>query len=148
SRIRDRYGRVHTVRNGDVSNVINYSRGWTLAVIEIGVAFESELSEVFRVLTEAGKALHGKLPEQVFEPSQVMGVAAIDESCLRVRVETRVRPGCHFAAKNELNRLILEGFVANGIEIPYPKGVEFEGVPRHPRWPEPDDSPPGPSPAA
>ncbi|MEX1368916.1 MAG: mechanosensitive ion channel domain-containing protein, partial [Nannocystaceae bacterium] len=28
TRIRDRFGRVHTLCNGDVGNVINYSRGW------------------------------------------------------------------------------------------------------------------------
>ncbi|MCX4246644.1 mechanosensitive ion channel family protein [Paraliomyxa miuraensis] len=135
SRIRDRYGRVHTLRNSDISNVINYSRGWTLAVVEMGVAFEADLAKVFEVMAKAGKALHEQHPNQVLEPSEVMGVAAIDESCLRVRIETRVRPGCHFEIKNALNRLLLEAFVAHGIEIPYPKGIEFEGVPAPPQRP-------------
>jgi len=137
SRIRDRYGRVHTLRNSDISNVINYSRGWTLAVIEMSVAFEADLTKVFDVMTKAGKTLHEQHSRDVLEPSQVMGVAAIDESCLRVRIETRVRPGCHFEIKNALNHILLEAFVANRIEVPYPKGVEFEGVPDHPRQPEP-----------
>ncbi len=138
SRVRDRYGRVHTIRNSDISNVINYSRGWTLAVIEMGVAFEADLAKVFEVMTQAGQSLHEQRPNEVLEPSQVMGVAAIDESCLRVRIETKVRPGRHFEVKNALNRLLLEAFVAHGIEIPYPKGVEFENVPEHPQRPKQD----------
>src|SRR4029078_12380597 len=40
TRIRDRYGRLHIVRNGEIKNVINYSRGWTLAVVDMSVAYE------------------------------------------------------------------------------------------------------------
>ena len=38
TRIRDRFGRLHILRNGEVKNVINYSRGWTLAVVDMAVA--------------------------------------------------------------------------------------------------------------
>jgi len=137
SRIRDRFGRVHTIRNGDVGNVINYSRGWTLAVVEMSVAYESDLADVIPVMQAAGDELHRRHPDKVLEPSKVMGIEAMDDSCLRVRTETRVRPGCHYEMKRALNRLLFEAFVAHGLEIPYPKGIEFDGVPASPPEPTP-----------
>ncbi len=132
SRIRDRFGRVHTIRNSTVGNVINYSRGWTLAVVEMSVAYEADLPEVLRVMTDVGKALYERFPEQALGPAKVMGLEAMDDSCLRIRTETRVRPGCHYDIKRELNRMLFDAFVAHGLEIPYPKGIEFEGGPATP----------------
>ena len=40
TRVRDRFGRLHILRNGEVQNVINYSRGWTLAVVEFTVTMQ------------------------------------------------------------------------------------------------------------
>lgn len=139
SRIRDRYGRVHTIRNGDVENVINYSRGWTLAVVEMSVAYECELPQVLRVMTSVGEQLHQRFPDKVLGPSEIMGIEAMDDSCLRVRTETKVRPGCHYEIKRVLNRLLFEAFVAHGLEIPYPKGIEFDGVPASPTRPPPPE---------
>jgi hypothetical protein len=51
------------------------------------------------------------------------------ESCLRVRIETKVAPGTHFEVKRMLHRLLVEGFRENNLEIPYPKsiGIELSG---------------------
>ena len=127
-RIRDRLGRVHIMRNGDIANVINYSRGWTLAVVEMSVAYEADLDKVHEVMTEVGKTLHEHMPEQVVEPARVMGLEAMDESCLLMRIEAKVRPGCHYDVKWELNRLLFDAFNENKLEIPYPKSIEFDGT--------------------
>jgi moderate conductance mechanosensitive channel len=125
TRIRDRYGRLHIMRNGEIKNVINYSRGWTLAVVEMSVAYESDLKQALRVINEAGSRLPELLPDKAIETPRVMGIEAIDDSCLRVRIETKVAPGCHYEVKRLLHLLLVESFNANNLEIPYPKSVEL-----------------------
>ncbi|SEK40667.1 small conductance mechanosensitive channel [Stigmatella aurantiaca] len=124
TRIRDRYGRLHIMRNGEIKNVINYSRGWTLAVVEMNVAYEANLKQVLQVIAEVSSRLPEQLPGKAIEVPRVMGIETIDESCLRVRIETKVAPGCHYEVKRALHLLLVEGFQAHHIEIPYPKSVE------------------------
>ena len=129
TRVRDRFGRLHLMRNGEIQNVINYSRGWTLTVVEMGVAYEDDLAKALRVIEEVTARLPALMPGQVLEKPQVKGIEAIGESSLIVRIETKVGPGVHYDVKRTLNRLLVDGFNANGLEIPYPKAVEFEGQP-------------------
>ncbi|WPB75610.1 mechanosensitive ion channel family protein [Archangium violaceum] len=125
TRIRDRFGRLHIMRNGEIKNVINYSRGWTLAVVEMSVAYESNLKLALQVITEASGRVPGLLPGKVIEAPMVMGIETIDESCLRIRIETKVSPGCHYEVKRVLHMLLVESFTAHNLEIPYPKSVEL-----------------------
>ncbi len=131
TRIRDRFGRLHIMRNGEIQNVINYSRGWTLAVVEMSVAYEDDLAKALRVIEEVTARVPGLMPNQVLDKPQVMGIETIGESALIVRIETKVAPGTHFDVKRVLHRLLVDGFNASGLEIPYPKAVEigFEAKP-------------------
>ncbi|PTL76719.1 mechanosensitive ion channel family protein [Vitiosangium sp. GDMCC 1.1324] len=129
TRIRDRFGRLHIMRNGEIKNVINYSRGWTMAVVEMSVAYESDLRKALRVIEEAGARLPELLPGKAIETPKVMGIETIDDSCLRVRIETKVAPGCHYEVKRALHLMLVESFNAHQLEIPYPKAVEISGDP-------------------
>ena len=129
TRIRDRFGRLHILRNGEIKNVINYSRGWTLTVVEMSVAFESDLKKALKVIADSCAKLPGLVPEKTIEPPKVMGIESIDESCLRVRIETKVAPGTHFDVKRTLHMLLVEGFRENNLEIPYPRSVEVSAEP-------------------
>ena len=41
------------IRNGDVKQVINYSKEYALAVVPVSVAYDADLRSVFRVLRDA-----------------------------------------------------------------------------------------------
>jgi small conductance mechanosensitive channel len=125
TRVRDRLGRLHILRNGEVQNVINYSRGWTLAVVEMNVAYEDDLATALRVIGEIIARLPAALPDHVVEAPQIKGIETIGESSLGIRIEAKVAPGSHFDVKRTLNRMLVEGFQANHLEIPYPKAVEI-----------------------
>jgi small conductance mechanosensitive channel len=145
TRIRDRFGRLHIMRNGEIQNVINYSRGWTLTVVEMGVSYEDNLPKALRVIGEVTGRLPALMPGAVLEPPIVKGIETIGDTSLVVRIETKVAPGTHFDVKRALHRLLVDGFNANGLEIPYPKSVQFgiEGVP-----PAAPDAPPAAAPPA
>jgi small-conductance mechanosensitive channel len=130
TRIRDRLGRLHIMRNGEVQNVINYSRGWTMTVVEMGVSYEDDLGRALRVIGEVCARLPEVMPGQVIEPPQVRGIETIGVASLGVRIETKVGPGAHYDVKRTLNRMLIDAFVANRLEIPYPKSV---GIPFAPK---------------
>jgi small-conductance mechanosensitive channel len=124
TRVRDRFGRLHILRNGEVQNVINYSRGWTLAVVEMTVAYENDLVAALRVIAEIAARLPAAMPDKVIEAPHVKGIERIGEAGLVVRIETRVAPGAHYEVKRALNRMLIDGFHARHLKMPAPKPPE------------------------
>ncbi len=122
TRVRDARGRIHIVRNGSIDGLINYSKEYTFAAVEVGVAYESDLEAVFRALAEVGTRAASQSPD-VLSATVVQGVQAFGESELTIRTVTKVRPGRHAQVERDLRRLIKEVFDERGIEIPYPRRV-------------------------
>ena len=94
------------------------------ATILVSVSYESDLRLAIRVIEEASSRLPELLPGKTIEAPKVMGIETIDDSCLRIRIETKVLPGCHYDVKRTLHLLLVESFNAHKLEIPYPKSVE------------------------
>ena len=110
--------------------MINYSRGWTLAVVDMSVAYEDDLATALRVINEVCARVAAAMPEHVIETPQVRGIEAIGATSLTVRIETKVAPGAHFHVKRTLHRMLVDGFHANHLEIPYPKAVQINFEPK------------------
>jgi small conductance mechanosensitive channel len=107
TKIRDGDGRVHVIRNGDVKDVINYSKEYTMAVVPVDVAYDADLRRVFAILDEAGRRLRAENPD-VIADTQIDGVTAFGATTMTVRTSTRVKPGRHEAAAAALRLLIKE----------------------------------------
>lgn len=122
TRIRDNAGRHHIIRNGQISDLIHYSKDYTNAVVEVGVAYESDLNKVFAVLRQVGEEIQGD-NEMVLEPTAVKGLDDFGESEMTIRTVTRVKPGCHLPVERDLRKRIKDAFDANEIEIPYARRV-------------------------
>ncbi len=120
--VRDPNGQLHILRNGQINSVVNYSKDYTFAVVEVGVAYDSDLDHVFRVLNETGLQLKEKNID-VLEPLKVKGLKEFGESELLIRTLTKVRPGCHFRVAFELREMIKRAFDQEGIEIPFARRV-------------------------
>jgi len=109
TKIRDSEGRVHIVRNGDVKDVINYSKDYTLAVVPVDVMYNADLRLVFSILREAGERLRAENPD-VVGGTEIDGIVAFGAKTMTVRTSTRVRPGRHEAAAAALRFSFKEAF--------------------------------------
>lgn len=122
TRVRDPDGQLHILRNGQINSVVSYSKEYTFAVVEVGVAYDSNLDHVFRVLDKIGGQLKDNNLE-VIEPLKVKGIKEFGESELLIRTLTKVRPGCHRRVAFELREMIKKAFDQEGIEIPFARRV-------------------------
>jgi small conductance mechanosensitive channel len=130
TRIRDPNGQLHILRNGQLDGVINFSKDYTNAVVMVGVAYDSNLDQVFEVLGKAGETLKAG-NANVIEATRVQGVDDFGESEITIRTVTRVKPGQHQSVAREYRKLIKEAFDREGIEIPFARRViifENDGV--------------------
>ncbi|MBC6478329.1 MAG: mechanosensitive ion channel family protein [Hormoscilla sp. GM7CHS1pb] len=124
TRIRHGDGQLCILRNGEINNVINYSKEYVYAVVEVGVAYDSNLDRVYQVIQAIGKQLKEKYSE-VLEPTHVDGLESFREYDLLIRTITKVKPGTHEEIQRILRKMIKETFDQEGIEIPFARTSYF-----------------------
>ena len=120
--VRDLDGRLHILRNGQIDSVVNYSRKYVHAVVEVGVAYESDLRAVFAAFEEAGRRLAERC-DQTLAPLEVQGLQAFGESQLTMRAVVRAQPGMHLEVQFALRRILWEVLEEHGVEVPYTRRV-------------------------
>jgi len=123
--IRDLQGTVHFIPNGEIKVVSNLTKEWARAVLEIGVGYEEDVDRVIALLSQVGRSMaedevFGKL---LVEPPQVLGVEALAESQVTIRVLAKTFPLKQWEVARELRRRIKVRFDQEGIQTPYPHRV-------------------------
>jgi small conductance mechanosensitive channel len=109
TKIRDNEGRLHVIRNGDMKPVINYSKGFAMAVVPVEVAYDADLRSVFQTLRDAGKRVRAE-DRSVVADLRIDGIMAFGASSMTVRTSTRVRPGANEHVAAALRMAIKEEF--------------------------------------
>jgi moderate conductance mechanosensitive channel len=112
TRIRDEVGKLIILSNGDISTVVNHSRGPLAVAVDLSVAPETDLAR----LRELVAAL--PLAEETWaEPPSVKGVVAMDAAKLTVRITGRAEPGRQSAAELGLRQALREALTAAGVKL-------------------------------
>lgn len=122
-RLRDPAGTVHTIPFSDVTTVINYSREYAYAVVDMGVAYKEDIDHVAQVMEDVGLELRQD-PEQrvhILEDLQVQGLDQFGDSAVVIKARIKTAPGMQWAVRRAYNRLLKKRFDAEGIEIPFPQ---------------------------
>ncbi|MCB0191888.1 MAG: mechanosensitive ion channel [Anaerolineae bacterium] len=122
TRLRDPDGQLHIMRNGQLGNIVNFSKGYIYAVVEIGVAYDADLDRVFAIIEETGHKLQ-QTSDDVLEPTEVEGLADFGESRLLIHTITKAKPGRHREVGYELRKMLKVAFEREGIEIPFAQRV-------------------------
>lgn len=123
TRIRHPNGQLQILRNGDVTSIINFSREYIYAVVDVGVAYDSDLNKVYQVIEDVGHEIQHLFPNDVLEPTEVDGLEAFGQSKLIVRAVTKLKPndsrrGVHDDVQGELRKILKEAFDRAGIVMP------------------------------
>jgi small conductance mechanosensitive channel len=118
-------GSVHVVPNGEITTVTNKTRGWSRAVLDIGVGYGEDVDRVLAVVRDEGArfaedaAWRHQLDGET--PVEVWGVESLADNAVVVRLVARTQPGSHWNVAREIRRRIKIRFDAEGIEIPFPQ---------------------------
>lgn len=121
--LRDYDGHVHVVPNGQITTVVNMSRGYANAVIDIGVAYRENIDRVIEVMRSTGSELRedAEFGTRILADLEIAGVERLDNSAVVVRARVRCAPLEQWAVRREYLRRIKAAFDAAGIEIPFPQ---------------------------
>jgi len=87
TRIRDDFGKLYILSNGDISQVCNQSRGAVASFVEIGIAAAADVGKATEIINQAGEELARDQHDLGFaEPPAVQGLGAMDAAKLTLRV--------------------------------------------------------------
>jgi moderate conductance mechanosensitive channel len=125
TRIRSPDGQLHLIRNGQIGDIVNYSKGYVYAVVLVGIASDVETERAFAVIRETGQQLAALHP-QVLEPTQVQGIEAFGDNNVQIRTATRVQPGYHQQMAREFRTLIRAAFAHAAIAMADDTSIRIE----------------------
>ena len=120
TRLRDVDGTVWYVRNGEVLRVGNQSQNWARTVLDITVAYESDLDQVQQLLQEEASAMYEdeEYHDIIIEEPEVWGVERFDKDGAVVRVVLKTAPLQQWPVARALRQRIKARFDDAGIRIP------------------------------
>ncbi|MFM9370567.1 mechanosensitive ion channel family protein [Streptomyces sp. Da 82-17] len=123
TQVRDLNGGLWHIRNGEIMRVRNDSQEWARAVLDVSVAYDSNLEKVFTVLEDTGLALRENpdFKDVLLEDPSVWGVQSLSPDGVVVRLVVKTSPLKQWAVTRELRRRVKEALDAAGIEMPFPQ---------------------------
>lgn len=128
TRIRDVEGTVWFFPNGQISRVANKSQLWARSVLDIEVAYDTDIEHAKRVIKEAADVVwQARLPDAtILEEPEIWGVEQFGESAIAIRLVVKTEPGEQWIAARAIRQYIKEAFDAEGIVIPFPQRVIWQ----------------------
>ncbi|NET58472.1 MAG: mechanosensitive ion channel family protein [Symploca sp. SIO2E6] len=116
TRIRHPSGQLQIISNGEIGSIVNYSKDYIYATVEISVSYRCNLEHLCKIIQEVGEELKMKEPD-VLEPTQVEGLENFEKDQLLLLTLTKVKPGKHLHVQRVLRKLLKLAFDREEIEL-------------------------------
>ncbi len=125
TRLRDLEGVLWHVPNGEISRIGNLSQQWSRSLVDIPVAYSTDLDEAIEIIKRTSDELWHDPAWRglVLEEPDVWGVEEFGDSAILIRLVIKVVPAQQWAVSRELRLRLKAAFDDAGIEIPFPQRV-------------------------
>lgn len=125
TKIKGASGEINIIPNGTITEVVNYSINNSIAIIDVSIAYSSDIAKAEKLIEQYLETLPDNHDEIVSTPT-LLGVQNVVGAEVTLRISVETLPMQHFAVSRMIRRDIKEIFDRNGIEIPYPKMMVYE----------------------
>ena len=125
--LRDAGGNLKVINNSDIRNIQNRSVNDSVAVCDIGIAYEADIREVEKLVLPELTRIYEENKDCFAEVPKYAGVQLLDASAVVLRFTAVTTESNFYAATRRLNREMKCLFDDKGIEIPYSKMVVYKG---------------------
>ncbi len=112
-------GEVVVTPNGQIVQVVNLSRDWARAVIDIPLPTGTDISQVNAVLLEVGEQAYAdpEMRSLLLDAPSLMGVESLQVDQLNIRMVARTLPGKQFDVGRDLRARALIALRAAGLQL-------------------------------
>jgi small conductance mechanosensitive channel len=120
TRLRAVDGTVWHVPNGEIRRVGNMSQHWSRALLDIEVAYATDLARAQEVIRDIARAVWREDADVLEEP-EVWGVEELGPNGIVIRLVVKTTPSEQWRVSRALRERLKDAFDAEGIEIPFPQ---------------------------
>jgi small-conductance mechanosensitive channel len=126
TRVRSPNGEVVIVPNGQIVKVVNLSRDWARAVVDVPVPTGADVNRVNEILREVGREAFRDpaLRPLLLDAPSVMGVESLGLDQVNVRMVARTLPGKQFEVGRDLRARVVAALRQQGMNVAPPPAVE------------------------
>lgn len=121
--LRDLDGRVHIIPNGEIHQVIVYTKDWSRMNLNVEVAYRTNLERAFALMKEINQQFYQQHPDLLLEEPELLGVESLGSNGISIKVVGKTLPLKQWEAARCYRKAIKEAFDQAGIEIPFPQRV-------------------------
>lgn len=120
-RLRDYEGVVHYVPNSVITVVTNRSRNFIYAVLDVGVAYKTDIAQLNNVLKRVAMEMREdpQFKDNILGDLEIAGLDSFGDSAITVRCRMMVDTTSQMPIKREFQGRLKIAFENEGIEIPY-----------------------------
>ncbi len=122
TKIQNWKGEIKILNNGDIDSIINYSRADSIAIVEFGVAYDTDLLKLQSLMPDFAKVTYDKYKEILDTPT-FSGIIKLADSSINMRFIAKVVTMKHFQIERDIRRDLVLFLRSNDIEIPFPQVV-------------------------
>jgi len=119
--VRDPGGNVKIINNSDLSNVINRSDRGSVAISEVGVAYETDLDAFEEIAPKMLADIKSKHPDVFIGDVAYLGVENLADSCVVLKFKADVNESNVFSGRRLLNKELKCAFDRENITIAFPQ---------------------------
>jgi moderate conductance mechanosensitive channel len=119
TRLRSVDGEVVIVPNGQIVKVVNLSRDWARAVVDVPVPATADVNRVQEVLRQVGKQAFDdpRLHRLLLDAPSVMGVESLALDEVNLRIVARTLPGKQFEVGRDLRARVALALSREGVSL-------------------------------
>jgi small conductance mechanosensitive channel len=120
TRLRDQTGVVWYVRNGEILRVANRSQGWTLAIVDIPIAYDEDIERV-RAIVEAVATDMDEDPaydDQLLGRPMFAGVESVSGEAVIIRITAKAAPDQQITVARTIRERMKLAFDRAGVVVP------------------------------
>ena len=119
TRLRDLSGTLWHIPNGEIRRVGNRSQGWARALVDVEVAYSTDLEAATRTIERVAHELYvdEQWAPKLLEQPEVWGVEELGPDGIRVRLVAKTRPLEQWNVARELRARLKVAFDQAGIAV-------------------------------
>lgn len=122
TRIKAWTGEIEIIPNGQITQVTNYSRENSIAVVDVAVGFNADITKATQMIYETMRDVK-TTNSNVVGDVQILGVQSLGKSEIIIRVTAECRPTTNYGVQREAYKRIMEALQREGVEMPFPQQV-------------------------
>jgi small conductance mechanosensitive channel len=135
TRLRDPSGVVWYVRNGEILRVANRSQGWTLAIVDIPIAYNEDIEKVRSIVDQVATDMDEDpdYDDLLLGKPTFAGVESVSGEAVVIRITAKAAPEKQVNVARTIRERMKLAFDRAGIVVP----VVVRGLPNQPGGPNP-----------